>query len=312
MMLSPSYIRSMASFVGIVFVVYIFSSGCAPKTPTESRQAPTKLPESTPSVSESNPETSDSVAEATEPVVASEASSSSAEWATLRGQFVYDGQPPEPKFLAATKDVEFCGKNQIPDESLVVNQANNGIADIVLYLRKKPSKISSSYDEGADQMVVLDNSLCRFEPYIQFVRTGQELVIGNKDAVGHNTNLGGLTSNPAFNQIIPALGSHKVTFDEPERRPVPLSCNIHPWMNGYVVVKDHPYMTKTDRDGNFEIRDLPTGEEIEVQLWHGSGGYIRDVSGANAEISRKGRVKLTLDGDFDLGTVKVDPSNFEK
>ena len=249
-----------------------------------------------------------------QPVTAVEPSAtaptSSSEWATLKGQFIYDGPAPEPKFLTPVRNTPFCSKHKIPDESLVVNQENNGIVDIVIFLRKKPSRISPAYDKDLDKEVVLNNLNCRFDPHVQFVRTGQKLIIGNKDNEGHNTNISvSNLGNRSFNEIIPAMGQLEKTFDKPERRQVDVKCNIHPWMSGVLVIKDHPYMTKTDKDGKFEIKDLPTGEELEFQFWQGK--YIRNVKDANAEFSKKGRVKLTLDGDFDLGIVKVDPVNFE-
>ena len=234
----------------------------------------------------------------------------SAEWANLKGRFIYDGSPPAPKKLIPTKDVAFCGKHEIPDERLIVNQDNQGIADIVVYLRKKPSRISPVYDATATAEITLDNTNCRFEPHVQLVRTGQTLVVGNKDAVGHNTNFTVFT-NSLPNQLIPALGNYRAELPESEPRPVKAACNIHPWMTAVLVIKDHPYTAKTDKNGYFEIQDLPVGEKMDIQFWHETAGYVRKVSGANAKVSKKGRVKLTLESDFDLGEVKVSPAIFK-
>ena len=232
-----------------------------------------------------------------------------AEWATLKGQFVYDGAVPKPKTIVPTKDVDFCGKVQIPDERLIVNQENAGIANIILYLRKKPSKISSSYGANASQEIRLDNIGCRFEPHVQLIQTSQELIVGNKDAVGHNTNFAAI-SNALPNQLVPALGQYVAQFLEPELRPVKVDCNIHPWMSAYVVVKDHPYVAKTDADGRFEIKDLPCGEKLDIRIWHESSGWVRKVKSENIKFSKKG-IKLMMDSDVDLGTVKVNAASFD-
>ena len=34
------------------------------------------------------------------------------EWATIKGQFIYDGEPPKPKTLTPNRDVDFCGKSR--------------------------------------------------------------------------------------------------------------------------------------------------------------------------------------------------------
>ena len=37
-----------------------------------------------------------------------------AEWVTLKGRFVYDGEPPKTEFLTPNRDVDMCGKKPIP------------------------------------------------------------------------------------------------------------------------------------------------------------------------------------------------------
>ena len=43
-----------------------------------------------------------------------------AEWASLKGRFVFDGTPPTPVEITADKDVEVCGKHKLVNEELVV------------------------------------------------------------------------------------------------------------------------------------------------------------------------------------------------
>ena len=57
-----------------------------------------------------------------------------AQWGTLKGRFVFDGTPPAAKAVTVTKDAAFCGKHDLKDESLVVNEENKGIANVVLTL----------------------------------------------------------------------------------------------------------------------------------------------------------------------------------
>src|SRR5688572_10672186 len=56
-------------------------------------------------------------------------------WGTLKGVFVFAGDPPSPKTLpTGGKDPQACG--QIPDESLLVDPQTKGIKNIVIYARK--------------------------------------------------------------------------------------------------------------------------------------------------------------------------------
>jgi hypothetical protein len=40
---------------------------------------------------------------------------------------------------------------------------------------------------------------------------------------------------------------------------IPVKCNVHPWMKGYIAVFKHPYFAVTDKNGGFELKDLPPG-----------------------------------------------------
>ena len=59
--------------------------------------------------------------------------------------------------------------------------------------------------------------------------------------------------------------------------PVKVACNIHPWMNAWLVVKDHPYMAVSDDNGKLEIKNLPAGE-WSFQIWQEKAGYLREVA----------------------------------
>jgi hypothetical protein len=38
-----------------------------------------------------------------------------------------------------------------------------------------------------------------------------------------------------------------------------VKCNIHPWMRGYIAVFKHPYFAVSDKNGSFDLKDLPPG-----------------------------------------------------
>jgi hypothetical protein len=232
-------------------------------------------------------------------------------WGDLTGTFVYDGAPPSAKPVQVTKDVEFCGKFNLVDESLVVNSDNKGIANIMIYLvpGKGKLEVHPDYEATAKDEIVLDNDKCRFVPQVCLLRTTQTLLIGNKDDVGHNTNIQTL-KNQAINPIVPAGGTYKATFTKEESRPANVSCNIHPWMNAKLLVKDHPYMTVSDETGKFTIKNLPAGK-LEFQVRHDK--YITDVKVGGKKASWKsGKLDVTIaDGKpTDLGEILVAPGNF--
>jgi len=158
---------------------------------------------------------------------------------------------------------------------------------------------------------VLDNINCRFEPHVLFVQAGQELTIKNSDTVGHNSNIATVKNAPS-NNLIPAGGEVKAKFTADEAVPAQVTCNIHPWMKGWLVVRDNPYAAVSKADGSFEIADLPA-EEVELQFWHEKAGYIGEMTINNKkETVKKGRMKKAIKaGDNDLGEIVLDTGLFK-
>lgn len=231
-------------------------------------------------------------------------------WGDLKVRFVYDGDAPAPRAIVPNKDAEYCGKFEIVDESLVVNSANGGLQNVVGWLQKDRGvnaiPIHESYLAHARDKVVLDNKGCRFEPHVGLLWTTQALVLKNSDTVGHNTNYMTL-SNVGQNVIIPARGQIEQSLGAVERIPAKVACNIHPWMNAKLVVKDHPYMAVSDKDGILEMKNLPAGEWT-IQFYHEQLVAKVTVNGQAEDWSRGEKKVMITDGEStDLGEVKYKP-----
>jgi plastocyanin len=233
------------------------------------------------------------------------------EWGTLKGRFVFGGDAPAASELKADKDVEVCGKHKLVAEELVVG-ADKGVANVVVFVRDKGVKVHPDLATPSGD-VVLDNKNCRFEPHVAVVQTGQKLVIKNSDTVGHNSNVATIKNSPS-NNLIPAGGEAPVTFSSEEAIPSQVTCNIHPWMKGWIVVRPNPYAAVSQADGSFEIKNVPAGGELELQLWHEKAGYIGEVTvGGKAEKIAKGRKKVKVAaGDNNLGEMVLDANLFKK
>jgi plastocyanin len=236
---------------------------------------------------------------------------SAEEWGTLKGRFKFGGSAPAASELKADKDVEVCGKHKLVAEELVVG-ADGGVANVVVFVRDKSVKVHPDLAATKNEKAVLDNQNCRFEPHVLFVQTGQPFVIKNSDTVGHNSNVQTI-KNPASNNLIPANGEATATFKSDEAIPATVTCNIHPWMKAWVVIRDNPYAAVSKPDGSFEIKNLPAGE-LEFQFWHEKAGYLGEATvGGKAEKMAKGRKKLKVAaGDNDLGEIVLDAKLFQK
>jgi hypothetical protein len=242
-------------------------------------------------------------------VVAVAASAQAAGWGSIKGKFVIDGSTPKLPAIDASKDAVCVAAHPV-DQSVVVGK-DGGLADVVVFLkvaRGKKVDVNPEYDAAKSQPVTLDNKGCSFHPHISLVRTDQPFIVKNSDSIAHNTKLE-LNANGGSNPLLPAGDKKDFNFAKPEAIPLPVSCNIHPFMHGFVLVKDDPYMAVSAEDGTFEIKDIPAGKQ-EFVFWQEVPGYLKDLKFKGGSTSKQGRAELTIeDGKtLDLGEIKVPAS----
>jgi hypothetical protein len=229
-------------------------------------------------------------------------------WASIKGRFVVEGAAPAEGVIRPTKDLEVCGAHPIPNQSVVVGK-DNGLANVVLWLRTPKVPINDEYKKTAADKVTLDNHFCRFEPHVLGIRVGQTLVVKNSDPVAHNTKISG--DSLQFNQLIPVNGSTAPSIESPESQPAGVACSIHDWMNGRLLIRPDPYFAVSDGLGRFEIRDLPAGE-LEFQAWQESVGGLA-LNQPDLKWDSKGRFTIELhNGETrDLKDLAVPASAFQ-
>src|SRR5205823_14313487 len=106
---------------------------------------------------------------------------------------------------------------------------------------------------------------CVFKPHVLGVMTGAKITLKSSDPVNHNINAK-LQRNSSFNSILAPGGKSEFDPKTGERGPIPVTCDIHPWMQAYWLVLDSPYFAVTDDKGNFEIKNAPAGTQ-KVVVW---------------------------------------------
>jgi plastocyanin len=126
---------------------------------------------------------------------------------------------------------------------------------------------------------VIDQKGLMFTPHITVVQVGTTVDFLNSDSVAHNvfwTSVGGnkkLTHNLG---TWPKGEKRSFKFDNPGA--VPLLCNVHPEMAGYIVVAPTPYFATTDKSGAYKIENVPDGS-YTVAAWHeGAKGQSKLVT----------------------------------
>ena len=107
--------------------------------------------------------------------------------------------------------------------------------------------------------------------------------------------------NPGGNVLLPPNTEKEIDDLKADRFPVSVECNIHPWMNGWVRVFNHPYFAVTDENGGFEFKDAPAGN-WQLMIWHGSGGWLGGAKGKNGQ-----PITIKAGGTTDLGSLVYVP-----
>jgi plastocyanin len=234
-----------------------------------------------------------------------------AKFGTIKGRLVWDGaDAPERAVLAkkgqAPKDPQVCAQNAaIPADDLVVDPKTKGVQFAFVYLVKPSGQNPEAMKEIAAKTPkpVVDQLNCRFVPHNLAVTTDQTVVFKSSDPTSHNLRYAGF-ANGAFNQMMSANSQIEKKFAV-EKRPIPVGCDIHPWMTGYVMVFDHPFFAVTGEDGSFEIQGVPAGAQ-KLVVWQEKVGYVTPGFAAGVPVT------VEAGATVDLGTIKFDPKKMKK
>jgi len=178
---------------------------------------------------------------------------------TISGTVKFKGTPPPREPLDVNKDKEVCALQPKLSRDLVV-AADGGIQFAVVSI--------ASIAKGKafpQEKAVLDQKGCEYMPHIVQMPAGGNVEIVNSDGILHNIHTYS-KDNPPLNRAQPKFKKTLTeTFAKPEK--VKLTCDVHGWMHGWLVVEEHPYYAVTDEKGGFKLTDVPPGD-YELKLWH--------------------------------------------
>jgi hypothetical protein len=231
-------------------------------------------------------------------------------WGNVKGQITLDATTaPAPVVLVVDKDQNVClAKGPLTREDLIVNKSNMGIKNAFVWLvpidPQKPLAIHPDLAKIKDKEVVVDQPCCTFVPHAIGMREGQVLVVKNPASIAHNFHWTGFVKNPGGNTIMPAGGELKIPDLAADRIAVKMSCDIHPWMNGWIRIFDHPYFALTDADGKFEIKNAPAGP-CRIAIWQEKKGWVGDYGKVRQIMGKE--IAIPPGKTFDLGVVKMEP-----
>jgi plastocyanin len=186
--------------------------------------------------------------------------------------------------IAASLITAMAGASQANEiKGKVSVQGIKSAENIAVYVDVIPDK---KFD-APKEPVVIDQRKMTFVPRVVAVQQGTTVEFLNSDPVGHNVYWPSISGNKKL--------SHNLgTWPKGDKKPfqfndlgvASLLCNVHPEMSGYVVVVPTPYFAVTDKDGNFEIKNVPAGK-YTLKTWSEDGKPTTqavDITGAAATV----------------------------
>src|SRR5262245_52186958 len=176
----------------------------------------------------------------------------------IKGTVTLKGTAPELKKLAVTIDQYVCGKEKNPEELVLSPQG--GIRSAVVWLEKPPAGAPAA---ALASTATMDQKDCVFAPRVVVVPAGGKIDFLNSDRLLHNLH-STPRANPPFNRTQPKGRTITIAFEKPEI--IRVTCDLHSWMRGWVVVAEHTYYTITDGAGEFEFKGVPPGR-YDLRVW---------------------------------------------
>jgi plastocyanin len=189
---------------------------------------------------------------------------------SVSGSVNLDG--PAPTFKAINMSAEpFCSKAHtsavMPED--VVTGDKGALANVVVYVKDDMSKYSFDTPKSP---VTLNQQGCMYSPHVVALMAGQTIEVKNDDQTTHNIHPTP-KDNREWNQSQPpGAAPLDETFARGEVA-IPVKCNVHPWMKGYIAVFKHPFFAVTTKDGKFELKGLPPGT-YTIEAWQEKLGVV--------------------------------------
>ena len=134
---------------------------------------------------------------------------------------------------------------------------SGSVRDTVIYLEGTIGKPTPS-------AALMDQKNLSFVPHVVPVVVGSSVKFLNSDSAFHSVY--STSTAKKFDLGMFRTGEFRsVEFDTPGV--VEVLCNVHPKMQGFVVVVPNDYFTQPDAQGNYQIGGIPAGR-YKLRAWH--------------------------------------------
>jgi len=183
--------------------------------------------------------------------------------ATVKGVVKFEGKAPLAKTISMAADPS-CAKQHSSPVMMqeVMADAKGDLQNVIVFVSEG---LGDRTFESPTQPVEVEQKGCMYLPHVLAVRANQPLQLVNDDPTSHNVHPIPV-NNREWNKAEPPGSKMEEAFAR-EEIAIPVKCNVHPWMRGYIAVFKHPYFAVTGQDGSFDLSNLPPGT-YTIKAWH--------------------------------------------
>jgi len=187
-----------------------------------------------------------------------------------------------PRVVHGKDNDKGCGEKEQDSERLVFDKDSLGVGNAVVFLKEiDAGKDWPEAMKSDDRVATMDQKGCKYLPHVLLARTSTQMVVLNSDAADHNihgfktpADKNSLQSTK-FNFTSAPNSKNEDTADAflEDAGLYLVKCDVHPWMNAYVLTVEHPYYTVTSakaegavKPGEFALENVPPGSYTLV-VW---------------------------------------------
>jgi plastocyanin len=182
----------------------------------------------------------------------------------VTGSVKLDGAAPKMKTISMAAEPA-CAKGHtgpVMSEEVVTGDGG-ALANVVVYVK---SGLDGYSFPAPTTPVKFDQQGCQYHPHVAGVQVGQNIEVVNDDQTTHNIHPIP-KENREWNESQPPGAAPIDKSFAREEVAIPVKCNVHPWMKAYMAVLANPYFQVTEKDGKFDLKNLPPGNYTLV-AWH--------------------------------------------
>lgn len=190
---------------------------------------------------------------------------------SVSGKVTFSGAMPSDAIeqILITKDQAVCGEGQ--REVIWVDVKGDALRGSFVFIEK-----IAKGKKWPDKEYVVEQKGCRFIPWAQVVKPGPLTIRNSDKGVLHNINtrehLGvdkgrGGPMRTIFNFGQPDPGDIVQELKPRRAQYIPINCEAHNFMFGFIMAPSHPYAVVVGDDGSYTIGDIPAGD-YTLKAWH--------------------------------------------